>query len=176
MIARARVARIAHISDNVALADGESGPHTIRVLRNFGHINSQNGAVHIDGYTQPGASVNTLPAGDNAVLLEEYAGGGELPLYAHDSVPDDLARSSSALQQRARDDDSRPEHADVARARKKAKELGLDVPVYGDLDEALGANGLDATVRWDATRAVEVESGDGDRALDRMREAGVTLS
>jgi CSLREA domain-containing protein len=32
-------------------------------------------AVKIDGYTQPGASVNTLPVGNNAVLLIEIASG-----------------------------------------------------------------------------------------------------
>jgi predicted dehydrogenase len=32
---------------------------------------------------------------------------------------------------------------DVVRAKKKAKQLGLDIPVYGNFDEALGANGID---------------------------------
>ncbi len=32
---------------------------------------------------------------------------------------------------------------DVGRARKKVKQLGLDIPVYGNFDEALGANGVD---------------------------------
>jgi nicotinamidase/pyrazinamidase len=36
--------------------------------------------------------------------------------------------------------------------------------------------GLDTTVRWDATRAVDVQSGDGDRALAELREAGVRVT
>jgi predicted dehydrogenase len=32
---------------------------------------------------------------------------------------------------------------DVVRAKKKAKQLGLDIPVYGNFDDALGANGID---------------------------------
>jgi len=35
--------------------------------------------------------------------------------------------------------------------------------------------GLDTTVRWDATRAVEVEAGDADRARAELRDAGVAL-
>jgi glyoxylase-like metal-dependent hydrolase (beta-lactamase superfamily II) len=50
----------------------------------------------------------------NVVFLDEYGGGGELPLYGHDSVPDDLGRSAPALQREAADDDSRPEHSDIA--------------------------------------------------------------
>jgi len=41
------------------------------------------------------------------------------------------------------------------------------------LDAALG--GLRTTVRWDATRAVELEVGDADRARAEMVEAGVQV-
>ena len=65
----------------------------------------------------------------NVVFLEEYGDGGTdrgtdggtdtgtLPIYAHDSVPADLAAHAPALQAEARDDDSRPDHADVAATR-----------------------------------------------------------
>lgn len=36
-------------------------------------------------------------------------------------------------------------------------------------------NGFSTTVRWDATRAVDVEAGDGERAADELVAAGVSL-
>src|SRR6266446_373850 len=53
-----------------------SGPHSIRPGSALPEITE---AVTIDGYTQPGAAPNTLPAGDNAVLrirLDGSAAGG----------------------------------------------------------------------------------------------------
>ena len=53
----------------------------------------------------------------NVVFLDEYGAGTTLPIYAHDSVPADLAVSAPALQEEAARDDSRPEHADIAATR-----------------------------------------------------------
>jgi nicotinamidase/pyrazinamidase len=50
--------------------------------------------------------------------------------------------------------------------------LAADVCVKATALDAL-ATDLDTTVRWDATRAVDVQPGDGDRALAELREAGV---
>lgn len=52
--------------------------------------------------------------------------------------------------------------------------LAADVCVKATALDAV-AIGLDTTVRWDATRAVEVEPGDGDRALAELRDAGVRI-
>src|SRR5205085_1151647 len=48
-----------------------SGVHTIRPASQLPTITAP---VVIDGYTQPGATVNTLAAGDNAVILIELDG------------------------------------------------------------------------------------------------------
>ncbi len=50
-----------------------AGVHTIHVTGNLPIIND---SVVIDGYTQPGASVNTRANGDNAVILIELEGSG----------------------------------------------------------------------------------------------------
>jgi nicotinamidase/pyrazinamidase len=52
--------------------------------------------------------------------------------------------------------------------------LAADVCVKATALDAHAA-GLDTVVRWDATRAVEVAPGDGDRALEALRRAGVTV-
>ncbi|HSP04530.1 MAG TPA: isochorismatase family protein [Acidimicrobiales bacterium] len=52
--------------------------------------------------------------------------------------------------------------------------LAADVCVKATALDA-EAIGLDTTVRWDATRAVDVEPGDGDRALAELRDAGVRI-
>lgn len=52
--------------------------------------------------------------------------------------------------------------------------LAADVCVKATALDAL-AEGFDATVRWDATRAVEVSPGDGERALAELRDAGVAI-
>jgi nicotinamidase/pyrazinamidase len=64
------------------------------------------------------------------------------------------------------------------------RERGIDAAVVVGLaaDVCVNATAVDAahdglrtTVRWDATRAVEVHPGDADRARDEMLEAGVVL-
>lgn len=51
--------------DDIAFNIPGAGPHTITLLSILPQITSP---VTIDGYTQPGSSVNTLPVGNNAVL------------------------------------------------------------------------------------------------------------
>jgi hypothetical protein len=57
--------------DQIAFNIPGSGVHTITPATGYPTITE---AVVIDGYTQPGASPNTLPVGDNAVLLIEVDG------------------------------------------------------------------------------------------------------
>jgi hypothetical protein len=57
--------------DTIAFNVPGAGVHTIAPVTNFANILE---AVVIDGYTQPGTSVNTDPAGTNAVLLIELDG------------------------------------------------------------------------------------------------------
>lgn len=52
--------------------------------------------------------------------------------------------------------------------------LAADVCVKATALDA-AALGMAATVRWDATRAVDVEPGDGERALAELRDAGVRV-
>jgi len=60
-------------SEGVTIAFNIPGPgvHTISPLTPFDTITR---SVTIDGYTQPGTCVNTLPTADNAVLLIEFSG------------------------------------------------------------------------------------------------------
>jgi hypothetical protein len=64
-------------------ANGHSGPDNIsfnipgsgvRTITPASELPSITSPVTIDGYTQPGATANTLPGGDNAVLLIELNG------------------------------------------------------------------------------------------------------
>jgi CSLREA domain-containing protein len=55
-----------------------SGVRTVTLLSAFPIITSP---VLIDGYTQPGASPNTLVEGDNAILLIELSGAGAGPAH-----------------------------------------------------------------------------------------------
>jgi parallel beta-helix repeat protein len=57
--------------DTIQFAIPGSGPHTINPTSALPVITD---AVFLDGYTQPGASPNTLAAGDNAVLAIELNG------------------------------------------------------------------------------------------------------
>lgn len=59
-------ANLAVGADTIDFAIPGPGVHTITLLSTLPQITGQ---VTIDGYTQPGASANTLAAGDNAVLL-----------------------------------------------------------------------------------------------------------
>jgi VCBS repeat-containing protein len=70
-----------------------AGPHTINVGTGLSEIKD---TVTIDGYTQPGASPNTLPDGNNAVLKVEIKGqpnlyGDGLVIGASDCVVQGLA-------------------------------------------------------------------------------------
>lgn len=53
--------------------------------------------------------------------------------------------------------------------------LAADVCVKATALDAV-ALGLDTTVCWDATRAVDVQPGDGDRARAELRAAGVLIT
>src|SRR5439155_26367876 len=57
--------------DNIFFSITGAGVHTIKPASALPNITD---AVFIDGYTQPGASVNSLTNGDNAVLLIELNG------------------------------------------------------------------------------------------------------
>jgi hypothetical protein len=57
--------------DAIQFAIPGSGPHTINLASALPAITD---AVFLDGYSQPGASANTLAAGDNAVLQLELNG------------------------------------------------------------------------------------------------------
>src|SRR5262249_27938070 len=57
--------------DTIQFAIPGSGVHTISPTSALPAVTD---AVLIDGYTQPGSSANTLPAGDNAVLQIELDG------------------------------------------------------------------------------------------------------
>jgi hypothetical protein len=63
----------AGVSDTITFKIPGAGVHTITPLSALPDITD---AVVIDGYTQPGASANTLAVGDNAVLLIELNGNG----------------------------------------------------------------------------------------------------
>ncbi len=52
--------------------------------------------------------------------------------------------------------------------------IALDVCVRATAEDAL-ANGYDVTVIEAATRAVNLEAGDGDAAVDAMRAAGIAI-
>jgi|GEM_PF-1146349 len=85
-----------------ANAHSESGPQTVAFAvpgSGVHKIDLSNGTIAvasfitIDGYTQPGASPNTLSVGDNAVILIQLDGGGpavtsqgHLALYGGDSI------------------------------------------------------------------------------------------
>src|SRR5438105_2168429 len=58
-------------TDTIVFNIPGTGPHTIRPIS---HLPSLTSPVTIDGYTQPGASANTLADGDNAVLTIELDG------------------------------------------------------------------------------------------------------
>ena len=118
---RCWVARFEFLDVNVGLVGGERGLLVVDTHASEGAARRVVEHVRALGVGEVVAVVNTHVHFDhtfgNGVFLDAYGGGGELPLYAHDSVPDDLARSAPALQQEAAGDDSRPEHADIAATR-----------------------------------------------------------
>jgi hypothetical protein len=79
----------------VAFAVPGPGVHTIDLSTTVIGVGS---SITIDGYTQPGASPNTLSVGDNAVILIQLDGGGpavsasgQLAIYGRDCVIRGLA-------------------------------------------------------------------------------------
>src|SRR5262249_20312355 len=62
-------------NDTIRFAIPGTGPQTIHVgTTGLGALPAITRPVLIDGYTQQGASANTLPAGDDAVLMIELDG------------------------------------------------------------------------------------------------------
>ena len=119
---RCWVARFEFLDVNVGLVGGDHG--LLVVDTHASEVAARRVVEHVRalGVGEVVGVVNTHQHFDhtfgNVVFLEEYGNPERgLPIYAHDSVPDDLAVSAPALQAEARDDDSRPEHADVAASR-----------------------------------------------------------
>ncbi len=61
-------------ADTIQFAIPGAGPHTVRAVS--GALPNITKPVAIDGYTQPGASANTLSNGNNAVILIRLIGSG----------------------------------------------------------------------------------------------------
>lgn len=116
---RCWVARFEFLDVNVGLVGGDHG--LLVIDTHASEVAARRVVEHVRalGVGDVVGVVNTHQHFDhtfgNVVLVEEY--GDALPLYAHDSVPGDLAVSAPALQEEARTDDSRPEHADIAATR-----------------------------------------------------------
>jgi glyoxylase-like metal-dependent hydrolase (beta-lactamase superfamily II) len=118
---RCWVARFEFLDVNVGLVGGDRGLLVVDTHASEVAARRVVEQVRALGAGEVVAVVNTHQHFDhtfgNVVFLEEYAEGGGPPVYAHDTVPDDLATSAPTLQREARDDRSRPEHADVAATR-----------------------------------------------------------
>ena len=116
---RCWVARFEFLDVNVGLVGGDHGLLVIDTHASEVAARRVVEQIRALGVGEVVGVVNTHQHFDhtfgNVVFTEEY--GDALPLYAHDSVPDDLAVSAPALQEEARTDDSRPEHADIAATR-----------------------------------------------------------
>ena len=118
---RCWVARFEFLDVNVGLVGGDRG--LLVVDTHASEVEARKVVDHVRalGVGDVVAVVNTHVHFDhtfgNVVFLDEYGAGGELPTYAHDSVPDDLARHGPRLQDEARADDSEPRHADIAATR-----------------------------------------------------------
>ena len=74
------------VRDTIEFNIPGGGAHTIRPVSPLPTITNP---VIIDGYTQPGASPNTLPDGNDAVLLIELDGSAGLPLNGLEIVAGD---------------------------------------------------------------------------------------
>ncbi len=113
---RCWVARFEFLDVNVGLVAGERG--LLVVDTHASEVEARRVVEHVRalGVGEVVAVVNTHQHFDhtfgNVVFSEEY--GGALPVYAHDSVPGDLAVNGPALQDEARADTSEPRHADIA--------------------------------------------------------------
>ncbi|HEY0350316.1 MAG TPA: hypothetical protein VGC60_19425, partial [Pyrinomonadaceae bacterium] len=70
-------------TDTIDFNISGGGVHTFSLMTPLPTITDP---VVIDGYTQPGASVNTLAKGDNAVLLIEITGSNPLNLSGSDGL------------------------------------------------------------------------------------------
>lgn len=118
--------------------------------------------------------------------------GGPWPVHCVQGSPgaelhqamEDIAVDAIVDVGRERDDEGysgfeKSELADLMRARDVDEVyvcgLATDYCVRASTIDAC-REGFDVTVVTDAIRAVEVEPGDGDRALGDMREAGATLA
>jgi glyoxylase-like metal-dependent hydrolase (beta-lactamase superfamily II) len=115
---RCWVARSAFLDVNVGLVGGDAG--LLVVDTNASEVAGRRVVEQVRalGVGEVVAVVNTHEHFDhtfgNVVLTEAYDGP---PVWAHDSVPDTLPVSGPRLQEEARADESRPEHAEVAATR-----------------------------------------------------------
>jgi glyoxylase-like metal-dependent hydrolase (beta-lactamase superfamily II) len=154
---RCWVARFEFLDVNVGLVGGDHG--LLVVDTHASEVAARRVVEHVRalGVGDVVGVVNTHQHFDhtfgNVVLVEEYGDG--LPIYAHDSVPADLAVSAPALQAEARGDDSRPEHADIAATRvlaptttfSSAKAVDLGGRVVELVHPGRGHTGGDVVVR-----------------------------
>lgn len=115
---RCWVARFAFLDVNVGLVAGAAGLLVVDTLASEPAARRAVEQIRRLGIGEVVAVVNTHQHFDhtfgNVVMREEY---DEPPVFAHDTVPDDLATAAPALQETAAADPSRPEHADIAAAR-----------------------------------------------------------
>jgi CSLREA domain-containing protein len=65
-----------------------AGVHTIQLIQQLPVISDASGGVTIDGYTQPGSSVNTDPTVSNAVIAVEVRGAGSVQSAGDPTVGD----------------------------------------------------------------------------------------
>lgn len=68
-------------SDTIHFAIPGGGVKTINVGSTFPEINSVNGTLTIDGYTQPGATPNTAATGSNAQIKIQLEGKNNGPMF-----------------------------------------------------------------------------------------------
>lgn len=118
---RCWVARFEFLDVNVGLVGGDRGLLVVDTHASEVEARRVVEQVRALGVGDVVALVNTHQHFDhafgNVTFLEEYAGGEPLPVYAHDSVPDDLAHSGPLVQATARADADEPRGADIAGTR-----------------------------------------------------------
>ena len=118
---RCWVARFEFLDVNVGLVGGDRGLLVVDTHASEVEARRVVEQVRALGVGDVVAVVNTHQHFDhafgNVTFLEEYGGRGPLPVYAHDSVPDDLAHSGPLVQATARDDAAEPRGADIAATR-----------------------------------------------------------
>ncbi len=117
---RCWIARFDFLDVNVGLVAGSGGLLVIDTHASEAEARRVVEQVRTLGVGDVVGVVNTHQHFDhtfgNVVFSEEY-GDGELPLYAHDSVPGDLASTVPALQEQARADGDDPRYAAIADTR-----------------------------------------------------------